>query len=1533
MKKNILLKPLSYLLFSAFFSFALNAQEGPGGVGSASNNPFWFAADQMNAVTNNTNVGSWENIGGASSFTANQSNTNRRPTYLTNQINSFSALSFDGNDYLEIPDNNFINRNGPYNSRTFAMVIRTGGDVTTRQVIYEEGGAIRGLNIYIENGLIYFGGYNLETSDGSDSPWGYAPLNTSITANQDYILSFRFAGNSTKTGTITAYINGALIGNTLSNIGRLYNHNEAVIGAQNNDSYYHDGANSGDNKFHFTGLIAEFILYNKALNDSERITLENYLSSKYNKGLIATSDRNLNDLPTEGNFDFHSVGIARKNNVDSYLSSNTGTGVVAVQNNGLANGEYLMISSNSNNNTALSTASSGCSTNSKSLYRTETTWRASKSGNFTNTSFKLDIDDFGYTTIPFNDLQLEISTDPDFTGTTTTYDASSVNGSMIIFDNITFNNGDYIKFLLPAINGANTALPAGLSTLNNTKFWWRAESLNLSNNNPVTTWQNEGINPNNAIQNTSNSQPVYLEDQFNGYPALSFDGSNDLLKIAGNNDLNLGGPYSQRTFSIAFETSGDIFNKQMLYEEGGSVRNLHILIDNNELIIGGFNSPSADGPGSPWDNKQVTTSITANTRYVLSFVFEGNTSTTGSFTMHLNGANVGNVNGVGLLYAHNGDINIGGHTDNIETNGTDTSGDYFMGKIAEFVIHDFALSDYEVLLLQNYLGSKYDTDLGAAYINVYNTPAEGNFDHDLIAMVNAGNLNKPDSQFGTGIVRISNASDLGAGEYAFIAANNKEYTQLNVNDLNCSSPSTDNQKLNTVWRFGEFGNVGTLNLELALAQLNLPTAAYTNIELLVDDNPNFTSPTSISSSGIACETLNFNGVNFNGGDYFTFRINDLEPITWDGNQYLYGSGPINAPGIDDSGRKFIVNSGNPAVLEYDANVGCTLIDTGATLSVDAGINLGLNGNLTNAGTLDASQGSISMNGDALQSITGSDMSIGTLQVSNASGVNLNLDPNNSLRINSVLRVNQGGILNTNGDLTLACQFTDLSQRVAQVDDLSNGSINGEMLTEQCIPATRAFRFVTSPVTTTGTIRANWQEAATAWNVNPNPGELFGTHITGTLIDTQNGFDLTPSGNPSMFTFNNTAQSWNPIANTDATNLIAGTPYRLMVRGNRDTDITDNSATPSDAILRAMGTITSGTVNTGSDFSTTPGEFNFFGNPYPAAVDMSQVISDSNFTNLLNDYYIWDPNLSTRGMAVTIDMDAATPVPVPATSDANQFLQPGQAAFMATASAGTTPNIRFEESYKNVTTAQTAVFRPTNTANATGIVDINLYQTSAFLAQEPISDGVRIKFSNTYTTQASNEDASKFGNIDENIAVVNDGKYLAIDRRDYPQSDEVIPLFFNQYRSNQYSLQLKKTNLENYDFYIVDTYLQEEVLVSQEDFVFNFNLDADIPASIAPDRFEIRFESSLATPEVTPYELTVYPNPLKTEMLYLQLPTSLEGKLEVKAYDLLGKEVYNKQLIGTSRTPINLGQLTSGMYVLQVKHLDTGKVWNKKIIKE
>ncbi|MGO1822280.1 MAG: LamG-like jellyroll fold domain-containing protein, partial [Ruoffia tabacinasalis] len=1312
MKKKLLFNKIAYLLLLNFFALSLNAQEGPGGVGDASNNPFWFAADQLSGLSNNDPVTTWNNIG-SQNISATQATNNRKPTFENNQINSLPALSFDGGDFLTIPSNNSINQNGPFSKRTISMTFQTGANVTSRQVLYEEGGAIRGLNIFIENGNIYVGGYNLQASDGADSPWGYSFINTAINSNTTNVVNFVFDGNASKTGTITAYLNGNSIGN-IANVGRLFNHNEANIGAQDNDSYYPSGSDSSNNAYHFNGLIPEVIIYNKALNNSERIVLENYLASKYDISLLS-NDLNAYDTNANGDFDFHSVGIARINSADLYLTSNIGTGVISVANNNLPDNASLILSGNNYDEVSLENTFFGCSSNSLNLYRTVNTWRVSKTGSFTNSAIEIDLSAFGLSGSVVNDVQLEVSTTSNFSGSNTIFNATSNIGSIVSFENINLNDGEYFKFLLPNSESTST-LPGGVSTIRNTQFWMRAESLSLVNGNSVQNWQNEGSNTENAEQSTTSSQPLYLENQFNSYPAIDFTSTDKHLSIPNNPEINIAGPYSKRSFTVAFETSTDISTKQVIYEEGGNARNLHILIEGNNLIVGGFNNSNSDGPGDNWVNKQINTVIAPNTKYVLSFIFDGSSDNTnnpnGSFRMHLNNALIGNVSGVGLLYAHSGDINIGGHQDNVLMNGNVGTGNYYKGKIAEFMIHASVLNTTEISAMHNYLGSKYDINLGLNNVNVYNQNAEGDFDHDLVAIYNVNTNFQDNSKFGTGLIRIKDPTNLDNGEYRYIVSNSKNYSLLNGDDLNCTSNSIDDQKLETIWRVGGAGNVGSLTLEFDNKKLNIPASSYSNIELLVSNNASFTSPV-VYTSSINCEYVSFNSVNLNDGDYFTFRLKGVEPIQWTGSQFLYGSGINNTPSLDDYGRKLVIKAGSNATLNNSANVGCIVVDTNAKLIINGSAQITITGNINANGEIDASSGIIQMNGDTNQTINWSDkLLIGHLELDTAFEVELTTT-STPLRITELLSI-PSGTLRTNGNLTLTCQFTDLTKRVAQIDDLTNGTITGNITTEQCIPARRAFRFLSSPVTTSNSIHDNWQEGATAWNDDPNPG--YGTHITGALIDQTNGFDLTPSGNPGLFVYNNASQSWNPIANTDVNTLTAGTPYRLMVRGDRSTDITSNTAVASQATLRATGTITSGNLDLAAGFNTSSGSFNFFGNPYPAAIDVSQVMNSA--TGVQKDYYIWDPNLGTRGSFVTIDLEAPNIGTNAAGSAANEFLQPGQAAFVRVVSPGT-PQMLLNETNKNVSVSQTATF----SNNPISMVDLTLYKSSDLSEGETPKDGL------------------------------------------------------------------------------------------------------------------------------------------------------------------------------------------------------------------
>ncbi len=76
----------------------------------------------------------------------------------------------------------------------------------------------------------------------------------------------------------------------------------------------------------------------------------------------------------------------------------------------------------------------------------------------------------------------------------------------------------------------------------------------------------------------------------------------------------------------------------------------------------------------------------------------------------------------------------------------------------------------------------------------------------------------------------------------------------------------------------------------------------------------------------------------------------------------------------------------------------------------------------------------------------------------------------------------GGILTSNGNLT----FESSAARSAIFKEVTaGGSIIGDVTVEQFYPPTRAFRFVSSPVNMTGTLRDNWQEGGSTstwfWN--------------------------------------------------------------------------------------------------------------------------------------------------------------------------------------------------------------------------------------------------------------------------------------------------------------------------------------------------------------------------------------------------------------------------------------------------------------------
>ncbi len=72
------------------------------------------------------------------------------------------------------------------------------------------------------------------------------------------------------------------------------------------------------------------------------------------------------------------------------------------------------------------------------------------------------------------------------------------------------------------------AVPSDISNL---RLWLKADSLSLSNNDPVATWTDSSGQGFNASQGTSGNRPLYKTSIIQGLPVVRFDGTDDFLTL------------------------------------------------------------------------------------------------------------------------------------------------------------------------------------------------------------------------------------------------------------------------------------------------------------------------------------------------------------------------------------------------------------------------------------------------------------------------------------------------------------------------------------------------------------------------------------------------------------------------------------------------------------------------------------------------------------------------------------------------------------------------------------------------------------------------------------------------------------------------------------------------------------------------------------------------------------------------------------------------------------------------------------------
>ena len=182
-------------------------------------------------------------------------------------------VELDGkNDLIEIKDSSDINTS-THTQRTISVWFKVDDkDISDRQqIIYEEGGFQTddaGLNIYVDEGKVYFGGWNRSGGDWTGTYLSSDDLSSDTWHHAVLVLDAEAGNNSLQPEAFTAYLDGVKIG---SGEGmELTRHRDNIgIGGLNETTKFHDEPGSKNRKLSLGGSIDDIRAYNRALTATE----------------------------------------------------------------------------------------------------------------------------------------------------------------------------------------------------------------------------------------------------------------------------------------------------------------------------------------------------------------------------------------------------------------------------------------------------------------------------------------------------------------------------------------------------------------------------------------------------------------------------------------------------------------------------------------------------------------------------------------------------------------------------------------------------------------------------------------------------------------------------------------------------------------------------------------------------------------------------------------------------------------------------------------------------------------------------------------------------------------------------------------------------------------------------------------------------------------------------------------------------------------------------------------------------------------
>ncbi len=445
----------------------------------------------------------------------------------------------------------------------------------------------------------------------------------------------------------------------------------------------------------------------------------------------------------------------------------------------------------------------------------------------------------------------------------------------------------------------------------------------------------------------------------------------------------------------------------------------------------------------------------------------------------------------------------------------------------------------------------------------------------------------------------------------------------------------------------------------------------------------------------------------------------------------------------------------------------------------------------------------------------------------------------------------GGNIYTDSNLTLRSDV-NLTARVGVVPLGSN--IIGKAHVERYIPSKRAWRLLTAPVTNSNTIFNTWQNRGI---YSPGAGTLVtGPSPTGA---SGNGLDASVQNNISIKKWNYLTQSYTNVTNTKvpmSTSIGSAdnSGYLIFLRGDRIPANTNVNITN-------ITTLTSiGSLQTGTQVFPTSGLYDGYtliGNPYASPVDFNNIV----LVNLVKRFYVWDPTINALGAFVMLDDLDNNGIFAKSVTASTQTkdIQSSQAFFVQT-NISLPGSVIFTEASKSAVNINT-MFRPVTTGGANpGKIIAGLYLLNTNNTTE-IADGVFADFDDMFSDSLNLDDAVKFTNTGENIAIMRNNKLFSAERRPAAALDDTLYFRLSKTVKRNYMLELEAQGFDQQGMnaYLEDNFLNTSTMISPSGTTrINFASDGTNSAT-ASNRFKIVFKPQATVLPVTLKSVTAYKN--------------------------------------------------------------------------